>query len=231
MATGAYDANGIWQYGEDDNIALFSDLLKLGTASTSSAFTADRARLSTLEAGSLSGLIPIKPATVTVAGGTAAMSTVGAVSFTNATALSLNNVFSASYRSYRVVVNYVTFSVFGQTLAMRMRTGSTDNSSGIYSYNGVQQNGTGAPAVWQSLNNTQFNLIQVAMEQSLTMDIHNPYASLRTSGQYQGSTWSTNLAYNSVSFVHDLSSPFESFSVYPTSGNMSGIIQVFGYND
>lgn len=49
MATGLLDANGIWNYGEDDNIALFSDLLNLGTESTSDAFTADRARLSTIE--------------------------------------------------------------------------------------------------------------------------------------------------------------------------------------
>jgi hypothetical protein len=35
MATGTYDANGIYQYGEDDNIATFSGLLNLGQASVS----------------------------------------------------------------------------------------------------------------------------------------------------------------------------------------------------
>lgn len=49
MATGLLDANGIWNYGEDDNIALFSDLLNLGTESTSDAFTVDRARIATVE--------------------------------------------------------------------------------------------------------------------------------------------------------------------------------------
>lgn len=49
MATGYYDANGIWQYGEDDNIALFSDLLNLGQDSTSDQFTNDRARIAFLE--------------------------------------------------------------------------------------------------------------------------------------------------------------------------------------
>jgi hypothetical protein len=49
MATGSLDTNGVWNYGEDDNIALFSDLLNLGTTSTSDAFTSDRARLSTVE--------------------------------------------------------------------------------------------------------------------------------------------------------------------------------------
>jgi hypothetical protein len=49
MATGSLDTNGVWNYGEDDSIALFSDLLNLGTTSTSDAFTVDRARLSTIE--------------------------------------------------------------------------------------------------------------------------------------------------------------------------------------
>lgn len=49
MATGYYDANGIWQYGESDPIALFSDLLNLGQASNSAAVSSDRARISFLE--------------------------------------------------------------------------------------------------------------------------------------------------------------------------------------
>ena len=49
MATGAYDANGIWQYGEDDDIALFSDLLNLGQESVSDAFTDDRSRITYIE--------------------------------------------------------------------------------------------------------------------------------------------------------------------------------------
>jgi len=49
MATGYYDANGIWRYGEGDSIALFSDLLNLGQASNSAAVSSDRSRISFLE--------------------------------------------------------------------------------------------------------------------------------------------------------------------------------------
>jgi hypothetical protein len=51
MAAGAgfYDANGVWQYGETDAIALFSDTLNKGMDSVSDAITADRTRLTTLE--------------------------------------------------------------------------------------------------------------------------------------------------------------------------------------
>jgi len=50
MASGYYDANGVYQYGEDDPIALYSNFMNLGQTSVSSQFTNDRARLATLEA-------------------------------------------------------------------------------------------------------------------------------------------------------------------------------------
>jgi hypothetical protein len=51
MAAGAgfYDANGVWQYGETDAIALFSDTLNKGMDSVSDAIGADRTRLTTAE--------------------------------------------------------------------------------------------------------------------------------------------------------------------------------------
>ncbi|MGG7509441.1 hypothetical protein [Plantibacter sp. YIM 135249] len=49
MAAGSKDSNGIWQYGEDDLRALFSDLLNLATASVSVAVGAIKSRLTTLE--------------------------------------------------------------------------------------------------------------------------------------------------------------------------------------
>lgn len=50
MASGHLDSNGVWIFGEDDKASLFSDLLNLGQNNTSLALTADRARLSNLEA-------------------------------------------------------------------------------------------------------------------------------------------------------------------------------------
>lgn len=46
---GGLDAEGVWQYGEDDTEALASDLLALGFGSVSTQFGLDRARLDDLE--------------------------------------------------------------------------------------------------------------------------------------------------------------------------------------
>lgn len=50
MPTGAFDPNGIWLYGEDDERDTFSALLNIGQDSVSDAIGADRGRLDSLEA-------------------------------------------------------------------------------------------------------------------------------------------------------------------------------------
>lgn len=50
---GANDANGIYQYGEDDSEALFSDLLNLSPTSISTVVTSLKSRLTALEGGVL----------------------------------------------------------------------------------------------------------------------------------------------------------------------------------
>lgn len=45
MATGALDANGIWQYGEDDSLSPYSPYMNKGQSSVSTQIAADRVSL------------------------------------------------------------------------------------------------------------------------------------------------------------------------------------------
>ncbi|WP_025159370.1 hypothetical protein [Leifsonia aquatica] len=67
MATGALDAQGIWQYGEDDPVSPFSSFMNLGMGPVSAQFVADRARLSALETAR-SGDVPLGSYAPTVTG-------------------------------------------------------------------------------------------------------------------------------------------------------------------
>lgn len=57
MATGAFDGNGVWIYGEDDDVSPFSTYSNLGQNSVSIQFTADRARLASLETGAANNVL------------------------------------------------------------------------------------------------------------------------------------------------------------------------------
>lgn len=235
MATGSYDANGIWNYGEDDNIALFSDTLNKLADSTSDAFTSDRSRLSTLEAGSLAGLIPVKPTSVVVATGTASVSDVGLVSFTGATSLSLNNVFTANYRRYRIMYTYDTSVNTG--ISMRYRTAGADNSAVAYwrNYLGGAGSSPFGGAYGSAATSQSIDTLDVTNLFAGHMDIHNPYLSsentratiqvnamVSSTGALRSTIWNTIF----TSLVQ-----FDGFTLYPGSGTFTGNIQVFGYND
>jgi len=66
MPTGAgqYDENGVWQYGEDDLVSLFSDFLNVGQGSVSDAITAIKGRLATLETDSVATVTPASGVTL-----------------------------------------------------------------------------------------------------------------------------------------------------------------------
>lgn len=95
MAAGAgfYDAQGVWQYGETDNIGtLFSDFMNVAPVSISTQFVADRSRLTTLET------LTNNP-TVFVAASAAARNTHWGTPTTGSTQLALQNLGATTIRT------------------------------------------------------------------------------------------------------------------------------------
>lgn len=230
MATGAYDSNGIWKYGEDDNISLFSTTLNKLADSTSSALTSDRARLATLEGGSLAGLIPVVPTTITAVTGTAAVNTLGVVSFTGVTAINLDGCFTALYKNYRVVVN--TGVSTSTDTALRFRTSGVTQTPTYYrtavrgAVNGAV-NGQGS---------TTDNLLYLVActntnsgANSIMLDVLAPAATVATNILFEG--YGSQLYFFTGAGLVDNSLSYDGFSFYPLTGTMTGTIQVFGYND
>lgn len=237
MALGSYDANGIWHYGESDNIALFSDTLNKLADSASSAFTADRARLATLEAGSLSGLIPVKPTSVVVAGGTAATNSLGVVSFTNATALSLNGIFTSAYSVYKMIIFIPTASAAGQC-AFRFRSSGTDNSSSNYyqtqflsRITGTTQTNSGGPVTFGSL----FGWLGAISNdyQMLVVDISNPMKAMKKniSGIAVANDGTSLYQSMVLNLFNGNTLTFDGFTIYPTAGTFTGSVQILAYNN
>lgn len=234
MATGSYDANGIWQYGEDDNIALFSDLLKLGTASTSSAFTADRARLATLEANSIAGSIPAKPSSVVVATGTAAVSTLGMVTFTGATSISLNGVFTSNFKRYKVVYS-LTNSSGGANFSFRLRNSGTDLSAANSYYSASYRFRSDSSTVINAGSDNTAVVLSGGSSASTNMagetNIYDPQVSTAKT-MFSGNhvILETNtLSYMQLHGAHTQGTgTYDSLTFYPSAGNFTGSMVVYG---
>ena len=228
MATGAYDANGIWNYGEDDNIALFSDTLNLLADSTSDAFTSDRSRIGTLEAGSLSGLIPQVPSSIVISTGSGAVSTNGKVTFNGATGIKLNGVFSSLYETYKIVINLTSAAAAAGAIIARLGTTNTG-----YQYQ-IFRGYTNTAAASSSASATEWWISQQGSgAQSLTeVTVANPFTAsvskiISQSGAYNGADFTVINSFGQL--VNNNS--YTDFYFAPSSSNITGSIQIFGYND
>lgn len=234
MATGAYDANGIWQYGEDDNIALFSDLLKLGTASTSSAFTADRARLATLEAGSLSGLIPLSPVSVTAVTGTAAVNSLGVITVTSCTKVILNGIFTSGYKRYKIVYQNL-LGTLNTSLLARFTSAGTESSASYYEALGnIYATAGFTNGSSQNIAQIQIGLLHNAGAWgSGFVEISNIATTSHTTHNTLHSGYDSSSQTRSVfgGGFHNVSTSYDGISILANTGNYSGTFQVFGYND
>lgn len=178
------------------------------------------------------GLVLVKPSTVV--NGTD--NGKGTVSFSGVSSVSLNDVFSATYDKYKLLLDVQCSAT--PEIRFRLRSSGSDNSTsnyyftGFYSFSSDTTIGNdnlyrGDPAAnWAigvgGTNQTAINVDLVSpflsstytgfVAQSGAMDGTNEAYSLNTNGGFSG----TN--------------SFTGFTIFPNSGTMTGSVSVYGYN-
>lgn len=180
------------------------------------------------------GLVPIVPSSIAVGSGTASVGTTGAITFTGVSSVSLNNVFSSSYRNYRMTLSVPVSSAL-TSVSIRFRTGTTDNSSNLYyqywtlkRITGTLQDNSGGPSTSYALlsKNSTNNL------GTWTGDIMSPNVtsqSTNATGLAVGSDGSGS--YNLFSTVlFDATTAFDGLTILSSSGTMTGSVSIYGYN-
>ena len=181
-----------------------------------------------------SGLIPIIPSSVTLGSGTSSVSANGTVTFTGATSISLNSVFSSSYRHYRLVLDTPTVSANGNVF-IRFRNGTTDDTTGVYyqywtmkRLNGTTQDNTGGPSTGYSLYGFITN---TNVYYAWTGDIMSPNISTTQSivqGRGFGQDATTTYAVDSTVLFNTTRS-FDGITIYTGGPQMTGTVKILGY--
>jgi hypothetical protein len=175
------------------------------------------------------GLVLVKPSSVV--GGTD--NGKGTVTFSAASAVSLNNVFSSTYTNYKVLMSS-TSSSGSNTLRFRMRDAAADLTTSTYrhltwytnsassGYAGLESS-SAANYASISYNGVQGN--------SVEFDIFNPkvadYTHLRSTSTFADGTNMFLLASGTV--VNNQIS-YDGFTIYPVTAAITGTISVYGYN-
>ena len=249
MATGALDANGIWQYGEDDSETTFSGLLNKLASSTSDTvtrlegFTGYTGTLPIANGGTGAttvaaaqdtlrvGLVPISPSSVTFVTGTGSTNSLGKISYSGCTKVEVNDVFTSAYTNYRILIRQSS-SAANQSWLMRMRRSGADVTTNIYYWMGAYQVYGSGLLAWSGLS-TSADLGRTSNNQEVSamVDIFHPQTTNRTTMHVQTSSDSTSLMYSNSSYNIGEFATHTGFSVFVSTGVINGTIQVFGYNE
>jgi hypothetical protein len=150
-------------------------------------------------------------------------------SFSAVASQSINNVFSATYQNYRIVVNFVCST--NTALNIRLRVGGVDNSgASAYSLQSAQFSST-ASSIARATGAQWAGFDAPDIRNGISFDLFNPFEALVTTGS------SVNLYFDSASIAnqiqglyHNVASSFDGFSFFPSSGTITGEVSVYGYN-
>jgi hypothetical protein len=207
------------------------------TRDVSKILTSNTSILSLASASSIyqtiatTGLVEITPPTISVTGGSGSVSTTGLVSFTSASAISLNNVFSSTYDIYRIIMRVVDTG--SNNYFIRTRVSDSDLTSSIYRHvtpASATVNGTFTSFTFGNNQNSAF-VGRVGTGGSIFIgDISSPFLSLNTH-IISTSTFADGTNSHSVEgsgFVNDTVS-YTGFTIGGFS-SATGTISVYGYN-
>jgi hypothetical protein len=156
------------------------------------------------------------------------MTLVNTTSFSSATTVSVNNVFSSAYNNYKIFLRVSGSSVNGTDINMRTRAGGVDFSSNLY-LRAVYYLGITSNTSLQGFPNQTSNFTSIANTSDLLgvgaeVTVFSPFLSDETVIK---STSSGSLVYETSAIIN-ASNSFDGFTIYPSSGNMTGTLRVYG---
>jgi hypothetical protein len=171
------------------------------------------------------GLSLITPTSIAATGGSGSISSTGAVTFTGASTVSINDVFSATYDNYFIQGNFTPAS--GQEIYYRLRVAGADATGSNYA--NQQFKGTSSTSIADAAT-TANGLFSVnsSTRHVVSAFFYSPFAAVPT--------FSVSNFYNLTPVVgqlgvnHTLSTSYTGITFYTNAGaNMSGTVYVYGY--
>ena len=160
----------------------------------------------------------------------AGMVLLNTTSFSGVASQSFSNFTSASYSKYRIVGN-ATSTVDATGLIFRFRANVTDLATGYYG-SGFASKFDNTSAMFTAENNgTSYKItnLDVALNSYFTFDFFKPSTTqVGIIGQAQEADGGRNIAFGCLTTT---STDATGFSLLTGSGNMTGKVSVYGYNE
>jgi hypothetical protein len=168
------------------------------------------------------------------------VSTTGAVllnttTFSAVASTSIDNVFSATYDNYLLVMSFTSSA--NTTIRFRYRVSSADNSTSNYAYH-IQFSTSSAATYTAATGNAQTSNILTSSEgasslKGVSMTVFRPfltdYSAMFGMHNLSSASGAALYAGGIMQSGFTATTSFTGFSVFPDSGTITGTIKVYGY--
>lgn len=183
------------------------------------------------------GLTPMIPTSVSVSSGSGSVAANGTVTFSGANTVSINGCFTADFLNYKIIFNQRSASATTADGMIRLRSGTTDLSSGSYYYNGtvIDNNtvqGNSALPTTQWFMYTTHPASDPNGHSSFEMTILQPFLStVPQTFHNHASIWNgTSRQILNGGFNNAVGS-YNGFTMFLTGGQtFGGVFRIYGYN-
>jgi hypothetical protein len=178
------------------------------------------------------GLVVMTPTSVakTGTGSTATINSDGSVTFSACETLSLNGVFTSSYDNYMIAIRH-TCNQSSAALSGRLRVSGSDATGTNYTRQYILALDTSVTAARES---TQSSARIAAMTNSQrggdTCFVFGPFLAQPTAFRYAGIYPDLNAGIADAVSTHSLSTSYDGLTLFMASGNFTGLLTVFGFN-
>ncbi len=181
------------------------------------------------------GLRLVVPSSVSVGSGSGSANAAGFVTFSGASSVSLNGVFSSTYDNYRILFNHSVSAAAG--IRMRLRVSGADDTNNVYGTGMYyrQQGGAGVGNLSDGFT-TSYALINDtnSLKGDVSLDLYNPFTANETRLTHQ-TNWQgySPLQYytNVGGGVFTNTTSFTGLTIFSSSNTMTGSIAVYGYKE
>jgi hypothetical protein len=157
---------------------------------------------------------------------------INTTSFSGVATQSVNDVFTATYRNYQIILN-VNGSIDATLCRLKLRESGTDSSTQYYF--GLAQTTAAGVVAGTNGNNvtTGFTLTGIrnnAAERNVAnVTLYSPQLAIATNYTSTGSFDNgTLVAGNAGGGTHNVATAYDGFTLLASSGNLSGVVYVYG---
>ena len=166
------------------------------------------------------GLSLVTPTSVA---GTGVTLSGGTVSFSASSTISVNGCFTATYDNYMMTVTHT--GTADTDLNIRLRLAGTDASATDYIFISFDNTGTTGAVRFTGQTSMRLGPGRNGTKMYATSYLFSPFAAAIT-GEQNNTTSSPVM--NMTNGIHGLSTSYDGFSLFPSSGTSAGSLRIYG---